>query len=285
LANKPLAELIREMVDADRVRLPVHPEIARQVTACLDAEAPEVKRLWKLIGRDPALLCNLFRAANSSFFAGLQKTISIEEAVTRLGNSKASQVVERACREGIEGCPQGELLPRYMPSLWQHAQGCAVGARWLANRCGYQEIADQVYLAGLLHDIGKQFLLAALEEIASCGEFSMTLSEELIQEVIATMHVEQGLRLFEEWNLPEAYKDVVADHHDEELDAQNIVVALVKLANKGCRKVGLGLQRQPDIVLPTTGEAQFLGVDEIVLAEFEIMLEDQFLGGAPAAAL
>jgi putative nucleotidyltransferase with HDIG domain len=231
------------------------------------------------------LLCNLFRAANSSFFAGLQKTISIEEAVTRLGNSKASQVVERACREGIEGCPQGELLPRYMPSLWQHAQGCAVGARWLANRCGYQEIADQVYLAGLLHDIGKQFLLAALEEIASCGEFSMTLSEELIQEVIATMHVEQGLRLFEEWNLPEAYKDVVADHHDEELDAQNIVVALVKLANKGCRKVGLGLQRQPDIVLPTTGEAQFLGVDEIVLAEFEIMLEDQFLGGAPASAL
>jgi HD-like signal output (HDOD) protein len=257
------------MVDADRVRLPVHPEIARQVTVCLDAKAPEVKRLWELIGRDPALLCNLFRAANSSFFAGLQKTLSIEEAVTRLGSSKACQVVERACREGGEGWLQGELLPRYMPSLWQHAQACAVGARWLANRCGYQEIADQVYLAGLLH----------------CGEFSMTLSEELIQEVIATMHVEQGLRLFEEWNLPEAYKDVVADHHDEELDAQNIVVALVKLANKGCRKVGLGLQRQPDIVLPTTGEAQFLGVDEIVLAEFEIMLEDQFLGGAPASAL
>ena len=277
MSNKSLAETIKEMVDADRVRLPVHPKLARQFSACLIAEGPESKQLWSLVNRDPALICNLLRAANSSFFEGLQKTLSVKEAVTRLGSDKASQVIERACREG-EGCPQGTLLLRYMPSLWQHAQGCALGARWLANRCGYQGISDQVYLAGLLHDVGKQFLLAALEEISSCGEFGMTLSEQLIQEVLATMHVEQGLRLFEEWNLPEVYQEVVANHHTEELDTQNIVVALVKLANNGCRKLGLGLTQWPDIVLPTTAEAQFLGIDEIALAEFEIMLEDQFLG-------
>ena len=278
MANKSLAEMIKEMVDADRVRLPVHPKLARQVTACLEAEGPESKQLWSLVSYDPALLCNLFRAANSSFFAGLQKTLSIQDAVTRLGSVKAAQIVERACREG-EGCPQGELLPRYMPSLWQHAQGCALGARWLANRCGYQGIADQAYLAGLLHDIGKQFLLAALEEIASCGEFGITLSGQLVQEVLTTMHVEQGLRLFEDWNLPEIYKEVVANHHVEELDTQNTMVALVKLSNQGCRKLGLGLTKQSDIVLPTTGEAQFLGIDEIALAEFEIMLEDRFING------
>ncbi len=283
MANKSLAEIIKEMVDADRVRLPVHPELARKVTACLAAEGSGSKPLWSLVGRDPALLCNLFRAANSSFFAGLQKTLSVEEAVTRLGSDKATQAIEQACWEG-EGYSQGELLQRYMPSLWQHAQGCALGARWLANRCGYQGIADQAYLAGLLHDIGKQFLLAALEEIASCGDFDITLSEQLVLEVLATMHVEQGLRLFEEWNLPEAYQEVVADHHAEELDTQNIVVALVRLANNGCHKLGLGLTKQPDIVLPTTGEAQFLGIDEIALAEFEIMLEDQFLGLQAASA-
>lgn len=277
MSNKSLAESIKEMVDADLVRLPVHPQLAQQVTSCLIDEGPDSKELWSLVNRDPALICNLFRAANSSFFAGLQKTLLVKEAVTRLGSDKAAQVIERACREG-EGCPQGTLLPRYMPSLWQHAQGCALGARWLANRCGYQGVSDQAYLAGLLHDVGKQFLLAALEEISSCGEFGMTLSEQLIQEVLATMHVEQGLRLFEKWNLPEAYQEVVANHHTEELDTQNIVVALVKLANNGCRKLGLGLMQSPDIVLPTTAEAQFLGIDEIALAEFEIMLEDQFLG-------
>lgn len=281
MANKSLTEVIKEMADADRVRLPVHPELSKRVTACLAAEGPESAQLWKLVSRDPALLCNLFRAANSSFFAGLHKTISIDEAVTRLGGSKASQVIERACREG-EGSPQGNLLPRYMPSLWQHALGCALGARWLANRCGYQDLSDQAYLAGLLHDIGKQFLLAALEEITRSGDFGVALSDRLVQEVIDTMHVEQGLKLFEEWNLPEVYREVVADHHDQELDTQDIVVALVKLANKGCRKAGLGLVRHPELVLPTTGEAQFLGIDEIALAEFEIMLEDHFLSGKAA---
>ena len=270
------------MVAADRVKLPVHPQLAQKIIACLASEGADSKQLWVLVGHDPALLCNLFRAANSSFFAGLQKTLSIDEAVTRLGYSKASQVVELACQQS-EASPQGELLTRYMPSLWQHAQGCALGAQWLANRCGYQGLADQAYLAGLLHDIGKQFLLAALEEITRGGELETILSDQLIREVIDSMHVEQGLRLFEEWHLPEVYKEVVADHHDEDLDTQNLVVALVKLANKGCRKAGLGLVRHPDIVLPTTAEAQFLGIDEIALAEFEIMLEDKFLGGKPAS--
>lgn len=280
--NKSLTEIIKEMVDADRVHLPVHPDLAQKIIVCLAAEEPEAKQLWSLVSRDPALLCTLFRAANSSFFSGLQKTLLIEETVTRLGSSKATQIIELACRE--KGPLKGELLPHYMPYLWQHAQGCARGSRWLAYRCGYQGMAEQAYLAGLLHDIGKQFLLAALEEIARSDEFCMILTEQLIQEVMATKHVEQGLRLFEEWNLPEAYKEVVAHHHDEVLDKQNIVIALVKLANKGCRKVGLGLLKQSDIVLPTTAEAQFLGLDEITLAEFEIMLEDQFLGGEPASA-
>ena len=53
-------------------------------------------------------------------------------------------------------------------------------------------------------------------------------------------------------------------------------MALVKLANKGCWKVGLGWKTGPDLVLPTTAEAQFLGINEIALAEYEIMLEDHF---------
>jgi len=283
LANKSLATIINEMIDADRVHLPVHPALVKKVKACLAKQEDDMAPLWVLVSHDPALLCNLFRAANSSFYAGLPKTLTITEAVTRLGTDKAVQAIDKACRD-VDGCANADLLPRYMPKLWQHAHGCALGARWLALRCGYQGLAEQAYLAGMLHDIGKQFLLAAMDEVANCGEFPIALSEQLVQEVIATMHVEQGLRLFEEWNLPELYREVVAAHHDEDLDTQNIVVALVKLANKGCRKVGLGLECVPDLVLPTTAEAQFLGIDEIALAEFEIMLEDKFLGESAGSA-
>ncbi len=264
------------MIDADRVYLPVHPALLGQVKACLTEGSVVSNQLWVLVGDEPSLICGLFRAANSSFYAGLPKTLSIQEAVTRLGYDKAVRIVEETCRSS-EGTIEGELLSRYMPSLWQHAQGCALGARWLARRCGYLTISGQVYLAGLLHDIGKLVLLAAMQTVANDSALEMELSEALALEVISTMHVEQGLRLFDEWSLPEVYRTVVSEHHAEGLDTQNTIVALVKLANKGCRKIGLGLEKTPDIVLPTSREAQFLGIDEIALAEFEIMLEDRFL--------
>jgi HD-like signal output (HDOD) protein len=280
LANKSLAEIIRELVDADRVRLPIDSGVAQQVTTSLVKDGHGSKEFWSLVCRDPALICNLFRAANSSFFAGLPKTASIEEARVRLGNGKAVEVVEQACMV-VKNSSQGALMSRYMPKIWQHAQGCALGARWLASHCGYQSLKEQAYLAGLLHDIGKHFLLAVLEEVSGSDEFGIMLSAPLVEEVLSTMHIQQGMRLFEDWTLADIYKEVVAEHHNEELETLSIMVALVKLANKGCRKAGLGMDWCPDIVLPTTGEAQFLGIDEIALAEFEIMLEDQFLGGRP----
>ena len=101
-------------------------------------------------------------------------------------------------------------------------------------------------------------------------------------DAIARQLIEQGRPLFEKWNLPEVYKEVVTEHHDEELDTQNIVVALVRLANLGCRKLGLG--KYPEIVLPTTAEAEILRSEEISLVEFEIRLEDQCLAGKSALA-
>ena len=103
-------------------------------------------------------------------------------------------------------------------------------------------------------------------------------------DAIARQLIEQGRPLFEKWNLPEVYQEVVTEHHDEELDTQNIVVALVRLAHLGCRKLGLGLGKYPEIVLPTTAEAEILRSEEISLVEFEIRLEDQCLAGKSAPA-
>lgn len=276
MANRPLAEIIQQMSGADRVLLPAHPELAEQITACSAKPGAGSSHYWSLVSADPSLVCALLREANADFYAGLQKTLTIEEVVTRLGRDRACRVVQRACG-AIVTPAEGGPLSRYLPRLWQHARGCALGAQWLAERCGGQGLACRAYLAGLLHDMGKLFLLAALEDIATSCEGNMELSDPLIREILATMHADQGLRLCEAWSFPEVYKKVVAEHHDEQLDTGDMVLVLVQLANKTCRKIGLGLDRQPDIVLPTTGEAQFLGVDEMALAELEIMLEDSLL--------
>lgn len=281
MASPSLAETIRSVVDPATIRLPVYPPLATKAHEALRHDPPQPEALAELAGEDPALACTLFRAANSSFYAGLQKTTRLTEAVTRLGADKSREVLEECCREQSPGT-QARLSPLYLAELWRHAHGCALGARWLATRCGFEALADQAYLAGLMHDVGKLFLLAVLDEVVRGGESQVALSETLIMEVLETLHVEQGLRLVEAWNLPDLYARAIDSHHAESLDTQDTVVALVRLANKGCHKIGLGWNPDPEQVLPTTAEAQYLGINEITLAEFEIMLEDRFLD-LPAA--
>ncbi|NJC88514.1 MAG: HDOD domain-containing protein [Desulfuromonas sp.] len=272
---KSLPLLISESIHSGQLPLPVHPDIARRIASLACLERPEAAVLGKLASHDPVLACTLFRAANSAFYQGLPKVVTLSEAITRIGAADALRELDRACGSGAAGC-QGRWFTDYLRPLWNHSLGCALGARWLANRCGYQVLADQAHLCGLLHDTGKLFLLAALESIAGNGAADILPGSPLIEEVLASMHVETGVRMATAWNLPDDIAGVVGRHHEAELDGQELVLALVKLANKGCRKVGLGWQSDPGLVLPTTAEAQFLGIDEIALAEFEIMLEDQF---------
>lgn len=276
MAQRPLAEALNEMASADRISLPVYPAVARRVRAEAQ-KAASFEELKALFEPDPALVCSLFQAANSSFFKGLKQTVTLEEAMNRLGQEKTLQVLAEACRKPAKSLPD-KLLPRYLPGLWRHSLGCALGCWWLANRCGYQGLATQAYLAGLLHDIGKLLLIAGLEQIAADANEEVPLSDRIIHEILDSMHPEQGRRLAENWNLPDPYVPIIADHHLTTLSGQEILPALVRLANKGCKKVGLGWEQDRTLVLPTTAEAQFLGISEIALAEFEIMLEDRFFG-------
>jgi HD-like signal output (HDOD) protein len=275
MTGPSLTTSIDAALAAGPLPLPVHPSIGSQVAA-LPGQGPlSAAALATLAGTDPALACSLLRAANSGFYAGLPKTRSLAEALARIGLDAAREVLAAACRDG-QRAGRGPLPGRYLTPLWQHALGCALGARWLAERCGYPGLAGSAHLAGLLHDIGKWLLLASLSRLGDDGHRGGELGAGLVEEVMASMHVELGLRLLREWQLPDELAGAVGCHHEAELDALELLVALVRLANLGCRKVGLGWLRDPGLVLPTTAEAQFLNLDEIALAEFEIMLEDRF---------
>jgi putative nucleotidyltransferase with HDIG domain len=275
MTSQPLTARINAGFAAGRFHLATDPAMTIKAGATPAPTGSSALHLAELMSRDPALVCNLFRAANSAFYQGLPKVRTLGEAITRIGEPGAADVVARTRRDGALS-PGKRFTPRYQPPLWQHSVGCALGASWLADRCGYRRLSDQAYLAGLLHDIGKWLLLAILEQFADDGESGVVLADQLFKEVLESMHVELGMRLATEWNFPDDLTRVIAGHHQSGLDSQDLLVSLVKLANQGCRKIGLGWDHDPDLVLPTTAEAQALGINELALAEYEIMLEDYF---------
>jgi HD-like signal output (HDOD) protein len=269
----PLSVRLDQVIAAGDLRLPLHPRIAETAAERLRAGEPTAETLTELISHDPVLTCALFRAANSAFYQGLPKAARIGDALARLGRERATAELLELCAEAVDP-HAGILLPHYLPALHRHSLGCALGARWLAERCGYRGLAEQAHLAGLVHDIGKFPLLAGLEQVAGEEGTAGRLGAQLVEDVLASRHILEGLKLQAAWNLPDIFAVVIGRHHEQDGEGQDLLVALVRLANQGCHKLGLGWEAEADLVLPTTAEAQFLGIDEMTLAEFEIMLED-----------
>ena len=163
-------------------------------------------------------------------------------------------------------------LDHYMKELWLHSHGAALGARWLAHNCGMRGIADEIYLAALLHDVGKLYLLKSIERLNKAGVISSLFDDDLIMEIFEVMHVEQGHRLMQHWNFPAMYCDVIRDHHLEEWDPVNKMLAIVRFVNKACHRVELGLKKTPDLVLLDSLEAEVLDLGELQIAELETLL-------------
>jgi HD-like signal output (HDOD) protein len=166
------------------------------------------------------------------------------------------------------------LLNGVIRKLWQHARGTAMAAHWLARHCGLHGIAHEAFFAGLLHDVGKLFILTVIDDIQHSDQVKVNPSVALLMEVMDDLHTTHGYALMHHWNLPEKYSQVVRDHHTQALEAENYLSLTVRLANKTCNKMGLGLRHDAGMVLMATAEASELHLSEVDIATLEIMLED-----------
>ena len=268
---KSFIDDIEKFIESGKLNLPVFNPNALRVQQELVKKEPNMDLVEKLIVRDQTLASEVLKIANSAYYRGLVEVKTVKAAVIRLGMKEVGKIVLLAASKTQFRIIDKELQ-RIFKSLWQHSAGNALAANWLARRCEFEELAGQAFFAGLLHDIGKLFLITAIEQAKLRKSGRMT--NALLQEVIDTLHAKQGYSLMKHWNMPEQYCIVVRDHHEPTVDIKNTLLILVRLADLACHKLGIGLQPMPDLNLAATPEANLLELTEITLAELEIMLED-----------
>ncbi len=278
-----LMEILQEHLSSKELKLPVFPPLVLELQQMLSSDDARIDEISRKISSDQVLASQLLRVANSAFFSGLSKVTTINDAVMRLGTRQVMELVFLTTQQQQYQSKDTFITP-FLPELWQHASMCAVGSKWLAEKLGFRKHAQEAFLAGLLHDIGKLFLLKVLETIHSSGKHRLDLSRTVLNEVLETMHTTQGSALLQSWNLPEIYCDVVRRHHEEGFSGNNVVLGIVRLVDTACYKLGIGSEQQATIVLAATAEARYMEVSELRAAELEIMLEDSVQAGSHAVA-
>ena len=234
-------EIVENRIMSNAARLPVFNTTAARIQQEIGREEPDLRLIEKLIVSDQALTAEVLRFSNSSFYKGLTQVSTVRNAIVRLGINEVSNIVMMVTHEN-QFRSKDPVLNGVIRKLWQHALGTAMAAHWLARHCGLHGIAHEAFFAGLLHDVGKLFILTVIDDIQHSDQVKVNPSAALLMEVMDDLHTTHGYALMHHWNLPEKYSQVVRDHHTQALEAENYLSLTVRLANKTCNKMGLGLR-------------------------------------------
>jgi HD-like signal output (HDOD) protein len=270
--NISLLDIVEEYAVSESLNLPVFPRVAQELHEKMSDDRSSIADIAAIIAKDQALASQMLKLANSAFFAGLNRVRTIREAIMRLGVSQVYNCLVAGGQKEYY-VSHDPVIGEYLHVLWQHALATARGSQWLLRRAGYPEIADEGFLAGLFHDIGKLLLLKVFETIRAENQ-DIALSEAFILEILDSMHVEQGYILMSEWSIPPVYCNVAKHHHDEEFEGSDTLLMAVRIVDQVCAKTGFSLKPDPTIVMATLPEVHSMSLKEIVLAELEVVIED-----------
>jgi HD-like signal output (HDOD) protein len=196
---------LRARLQGGELAVPPYPAIAARIQQLSTDERAGSRTLAELVGRDPALAALVIRHASVAATAGRGAILTLEQAVWKVGAAELARIALAASVGGL--ATHSGPLANLRRDRWRRALLSAVFAQELAPRRGLH--ADQAFLAGLIHDLGAVIALTALE-----AELPPGLTDDDAAAAVEEVHIEVGLMVAQRWNLPEALREIISNHHD-----------------------------------------------------------------------
>lgn len=223
-----LVERLERSLSKGELELPSLPEVALKIRRALADEDVSVAEIARLLGTDPALAARTLRVANSAmFYRGGRPITSLSGAVSQLGQKMVRNVALSFAAQQVFIGYGNRQLRDLVSAVWRHSVHTAVVAHMLA-RVQTKLNADEAFLAGLLHEVGKLYILTRgkddVETLANDAGF---------QSVLAAWHPRVGRAVIEAWELPAELAAAVGDHETCSLaaPAPPTMTAVVAAAN------------------------------------------------------
>lgn len=221
--------------------VPPLPELVVRLLALLGNAETEPRHVEEVLRQDPVLTGRLLAMVNSPWF-GLNRTITTpREAVMIVGF--------RSIRTLVIASSTAKFLQRDYAAyghdrngLWAHAVCVGAASKHLGRVFGLgPDGSEQLFVAGLLHDIGMLLLAPMLREQRD-GWYADRPLREAEQEALGIDHTEAGALVAAKWNLSTEVQTTIAAHHDAMLANLDRPIAIVRLADALAEECGIGFR-------------------------------------------
>lgn len=243
--------------------LPAMPHVASKVLELAGNPETTAATLQKVIEDDQAMAARILKIANSALYGCSRKIKTLTEAIVMLGfNTIRSLVVTSAARNMY--LKEGKTMGLKERLLWEHSIGCGIASRLLVTP-RQPAYAEEAFLAGLMHDIGKlvlnQYAGEVFDEIVQEVYNEGRQFVEVERELLGFDHTEVGAMLVTKWKLSNTLEDAIRLHHEpDSINASNEVLCYLDLANNICKRQGIGFVELPEMELADLPSAKVLGL-------------------------
>lgn len=186
--------LSRELLQKE-ISLPSFPDAVIQIRDALESEDCDIKRIAELASIESVLASRLVAAANSAYYnAGGRPIADLQAAVMRLGLKEVRNMAITLAVEQLFLSQQHADIRKEIGTLWHRSVFMSSVAHVLAQRCATGIAPDQAFLCGLLHEIGKLYILTKARQFPGVA-FDLNARSDAPD----AWHPQVGLCIVEDW--------------------------------------------------------------------------------------
>lgn len=228
--EKTISEEIVKEIDT----IPMIPENINRLRRLLSDKQAKIEDIEKEVLMDPSLTADVLKMANSAYYTRLNSVRNIRDAIQILGTAAISNFILLSSSLKLL---QDKVTQDRIEEIMRHSETAAFYAKDLMKYKKLNLNVDDIYLATLLHDIGKIVVEGINPDIYKKIQQTMdnkNLPIEVIEDIAGGLsHSLTGALLAKKWNFPDIVYEVIKCHHNPRTAENNPdAVFIVYLANE-----------------------------------------------------
>jgi HD-like signal output (HDOD) protein len=194
-------------VTSGTIDLPCFPDVVIRISHALADPATTSDRFVTIVGAEPRLAARILQTANSAAFSNSGKLLTdLKSAVTRLGQQMVQSTAMTYAMQHMKNEKSLRSIARPLNELWNRSIAVASICKLVAARTKVP--ADAAFLTGLLHGIGKLYIMARASAANGIG------SEQSLMQLISGWQASIGKAVLQSWRMSEEMCDAIGDQDD-----------------------------------------------------------------------
>ena len=175
------------------------PGIIKEIQELLQGDSPSMEDLAKIVEKEIVISSKLISVANSPLYKGFDKANSLNDALLRLGMKATQGVISALAARNLFNS-KSKSLKDVLEKLWMHSFATACLGKEIGLALALEN-TENIFLMGIIHDIGKMLLLKAIADIYP----DKSLEDPELQVAIHEIHTTFGAVLLKKMRFSQEF--------------------------------------------------------------------------------